>query len=122
NVGHLAIAVENVDRDEDHAQLDAGQVEIDHLHAVGQVAAEPVAGLQAVSQEQVRQAIAAHVEFAEGERGAREFQRLGVAAAEQGEIEEMGEIHAGSSLPFVSTASGNSASPPRKAIDVSATG
>ena len=28
------------------AQLDAGQVEIDHLDAVGEVAAEPVAGRQ----------------------------------------------------------------------------
>ena len=51
------------------------------------------------------------VDFAEGEFAAFEFERHGIAAADEGEVEEMGEVHAGSSLPLVSSARGRSASP-----------
>ena len=71
DVATLAIAVEDVDGDEDDAELDAGEVEIDHLDAVGEVDAEAVAGLEAAAGEQVREPIAARVDFAEGEFAVR---------------------------------------------------
>ena len=66
DVVQLALAIEDVDGNEDHAQLDAGQIQIDHLDAVGQINTEAVAGLQAALCEQLSQAIAAGVDVAEG--------------------------------------------------------
>ena len=34
DVGDLAVPVQDVDGDEDHAELDASQVDVDHLDAV----------------------------------------------------------------------------------------
>src|ERR1035438_5269193 len=97
DVGALAIAVEDVDGDEDDAELDAGEVEIDHLHAIGEVDAEAVAGGESAVREEVGEAIAARVDFAEGVFGRSEFgpefERHGIAAADEGEVEEMGEVH-----------------------------
>ena len=45
DVRDLAVAIEDVDGDEDDAELDAGEIEVDHLDAVGEVDAEAVAGL-----------------------------------------------------------------------------
>ena len=47
DVRDLALAIQNIDGDEDHAQLHAGEIEVDHLQAVGQIDAQPVAGFQA---------------------------------------------------------------------------
>ena len=79
----LALAIQNVDRDENHAQLHGGQIEVDHLDAVGQVNAKAVAGLEAASGEQLRQAIAARVHVAEGVRDALKFERRFVAPADK---------------------------------------
>ena len=95
DVRPLAIAVEDIDGDEDDAQFDAGQVEIDHLHAIGEIDAEAVAGFEPAAGEQVGESIAARVDFAESEFGSREFERHGVAPADEGEVEEMSEVHAG---------------------------
>ena len=81
DVRQLALAVQDIDRNEDHAQLEAGEIQIDHLEAVGQVNAEPVAGFQPALREQLRQAIAARVDIAERVGLALEFKRDVVAAA-----------------------------------------
>ena len=65
DVRHLAIAIQNVDGDEDHAQLDAGEIEIDKLDAVRQVNAQAIAFGQAACGERARHAIAARVDFTE---------------------------------------------------------
>ena len=80
DMGQLALAIENIDRDEDHAQLDAGEIQVDHFEAVGEVDAKAVAGLQPALGEQLSQAIAARVDVAEGVCSALEFER-GVVAA-----------------------------------------
>ena len=101
NVRPLTIAVEDIDGDEDDAEFDAGQVEIDHLHAIGEIHAEAVAGFEPAANEEVGESIAARVDFAEGEFGSSEFERHGVAPADQRDVEEMSEVHAGNSLPRI---------------------
>ncbi len=83
----LAVAIEDVDGDEDDAELDAGEVEVDHLDRVGEVDAKAVAGVEAALGEQLGEAITAGVDVAEGIGGALIFERGGVAAAEEGEVE-----------------------------------
>jgi hypothetical protein len=51
DVVQFAFAVEDVDGNENHAQLDAGQVQVDHLEAVGEINAQPVARLKPALQE-----------------------------------------------------------------------
>ena len=83
DVCDLAIAIEDVDRHENQTQLDRGQINIDHLDAVGQINAHAISRLEPARQEQVCQAIAARVEIAEGIRSALEFERDSIAPAEQ---------------------------------------
>src|SRR5262249_18191983 len=64
----------------------------------------------------------ARVDFTEGVGAAGEFERDGIAASDERKIEKMTEVHAGRSLPRVSTASGSIAIPMRNAIEVRATG
>ncbi len=73
NVGDLAVAVENVHGDEDDAEFHTGQVEIDHLYAVGEVDAEAVALYETAPAEIVRGTVAARVDLAEGEGAAFEL-------------------------------------------------
>ena len=65
--------------------------------------------------------IRARIEFAEGVHASFELERLWLRARE-GKIEQIGDGHSGSGLPFVSTPSGSSASPARNANEVKATG
>src|SRR5438105_7930012 len=46
DVADLAIAIENVDRNEDHAELHAGEIEVDQLDAIGEIDAEAIAFLE----------------------------------------------------------------------------
>ena len=39
----LPLAIENIDRHKNHAGLHAGEIDIDHLHAIRQINAEPIA-------------------------------------------------------------------------------
>ena len=91
----LTIAVEDIDGDEDDAEFDAGQVEIDHLHAIGEIDADAVAGFEPAANQEVAESIAARVDFTEGEFCSSEFERHGVTPADEGGIEEMSEVHAG---------------------------
>ena len=71
----LAVAIEDVDRDEDHAELDAGEIDVDQLDAVAEVDAEPVALGESAGAQRVRDAVAAAFDVAEGELGAFPFER-----------------------------------------------
>src|ERR1700737_1390821 len=92
-MGDLALSVQNVDGHENHAQLDARQVEVDHLQAVGEVYAKAIAGFESALFEQVGDAGAALVDLAEGQRAALELKRDCVPAFDEGEIKQIGEIH-----------------------------
>ena len=66
DVGQFALAIEDVDWNEDHAELDASQIQVNHLDAVGEVDAEAIAGLKPALGQQLGQPIAACVDVAEG--------------------------------------------------------
>ena len=89
DVRDLAVAIENIDRHEDHAQLHASQEQVDHLDAIGQVDAQAVAVLEAAMRQQLRQAVAARIDVAEGVGGALKLQRHDVAAADQRQVKEV---------------------------------
>ena len=89
DMGQLALAVKDVDRDENHAQLEACEIQIDDLQAVGQVDAKPIAGFEPAPRPAIGQPIAARVDIAKRIAGALEFKRRMVAAADEGEIEEV---------------------------------
>ena len=75
-------------------QFHAGQVEIDHLDAIGQVDAESVAGIQAAVRQQIGQALRTRVKFAEREAAVLEFKRHGIAASYERKVEEVVQVHA----------------------------
>ena len=113
DVRDLALAIQDVDGHEDHAELHAGEIEVDHLDAVGEIDAQAVARRRSPRcEQQVRQPIAARVDLAE-----RVMWRLRIRAptVSRRPIRERSkrcsEVHAGSSLPRVSSPSGSSASP-----------
>jgi len=87
DVRDLAVAIKDVEGNEDNAEFDAGQVEVDHLDTVGEINAKPVAGVEAAPVEQLSEAIAAGVDITEGVGGALILERGRVAAAEEGEVE-----------------------------------
>jgi hypothetical protein len=91
-MGQLSLAVENVDRDEDHAEFDAGEIQVDHFEAVGEVDAQAVAGFQSTVSEQLGLAIAARVDVAEGIGDALEFESGGFSTRDEGQVEKIKEI------------------------------
>ena len=92
NMGQFALAVQDVDRNEDHAQLDAGEIHIDHLHAVGKINAKPVAQLQPALSEQQSQAITARVDLAESVGCAFEFESGLVPASGERKIKKVKKV------------------------------
>jgi hypothetical protein len=91
DVSDLAVLIEDVDRHENQTQLDASQVDIDHLDGVGQVDADAIPRFETAREEQLGRVIAARVEIAKGVSCALEFERDGVAAAGEGGGEEFGK-------------------------------
>ena len=87
DVGDLALAIEDVDRHEDHAGFDAGEVEVDQLERVAEVDAEAVACRQASVKQYVGEPVGARVDLAERVLSALPLKGHGVAAADQGEVE-----------------------------------
>src|SRR6185437_14419832 len=122
DVRRLPFAIQNIDRNEDHAQLDRGQIQIDELDAVGQIDAQPIAPAQPPSLQRMRHPIAARIDLAEGVFRALPLQRNIVPPVHQRQIEKLTQIHSGSVFPLVSTPHGSRKIPARNAIDVSATG
>src|SRR5580704_15013653 len=88
----LALAIEDVDGNEDHAQLEAGEIQVDHLEAIGEVNAQAIARFKLAPGQQLSQAIAAGVDIAESVGGSLEFERGLAAASMEGKIEEVKEI------------------------------
>ena len=93
DVGDLALAIKNVDRYKDDAGFDAGQVEVDEFERVEEIDAEAVSGREATAQQQVGEAVGALVDFAEGVLAALPLESHGLAAAEQRQVKEMGQVH-----------------------------
>jgi len=91
-VGQLALAVQDIDGNEDDAQLDAGQIQVDHLDAIGEIDAQAITGLEATLREQVGEPIAACVDVAEGIGDAFKLESGMAAPAGEGEIEKVKEI------------------------------
>ena len=69
NVADFPFAIEDVDRDENHPELETGEQDVDELDAIGEIDGEPIAGLQPAPGQQVCKAIAAGVQVAEAQRG-----------------------------------------------------
>ncbi len=78
DVTHLAVAIQDVDRDDDHAKPRAGQEQIDVLDAVGQIDRQPIARAETSGRELVRHPGGAPVEVCEGVLLARPLERDGV--------------------------------------------
>ncbi|MBK7834659.1 MAG: hypothetical protein IPJ56_20355 [Gemmatimonadetes bacterium] len=102
-MGDFALPVQDVDRDDDHPELHAGQEEIDELGAIGEVEREAISRLHAATLEEARQAVAARVERTEGQRldgaiGALVPERGDVAAPEEREVEQVEKLHGGANL------------------------
>src|ERR1051326_2544898 len=93
DVRDLALAIEDVDRDEDDAELDAGEEEIDQLDTIREVDAEAIAFRVSARSHRVRDAIAARFDVAERVGRSLPLQRGLVAARDQGEVEEVEEVH-----------------------------
>jgi hypothetical protein len=77
----FAFAVKNIDGNEDHAELDAGEIQIDHFDTIRQVNTQAVAGFQTAMGEELRQTITTAVDVAEGKGNTLEFERGLIAAA-----------------------------------------
>ena len=88
-MGQFPLAIKDVDRHENHAQLEACQIEIDNLETIGQVDAKPVTRFETPLCEQLRQTITARVDIAKRVAIALEFKRGMVAAADEGQVKEM---------------------------------
>ena len=93
DVTGFALSVQNVDRNEDEADLRAGDEEIDVLRPVWQIHREPVACRQTASQELSRQPIASGVDLAKRHGLARPFERRPIAAAFERERKEAWQRH-----------------------------
>ena len=89
NVGKLALAIQDVDGDEDDAHLHGSDVQIDELQTICQIHAQAVATLQTSRGECVRHAIRASIELAESVLRTAPLQRYCIAAAYEGQVEEL---------------------------------
>src|SRR6478672_3896838 len=93
DVTSFALSIQNVDWNEDEADLRAGDEEIDVLRPVWQIHPEPVACRQTASQELSREAIASGVDLAKRDGLARAFERTPIAAAFERERKEAWQRH-----------------------------
>src|ERR1035437_7558653 len=96
DVPDLAFLVEHVDRHDDHAELHAGDPEVDDLDSVDQVESEPVTAAQSARLEQLCEPVAPSVNLAECQRrrpavAAIVFDRGAIAALDQRAIVELNE-------------------------------
>ncbi len=69
----LALAVKNIDRHENRAELERGEIQVDHLDAIGEIYAQAVSARKPPSRERARQTVAARVDFPERIFDARPF-------------------------------------------------
>src|SRR6185437_10139408 len=83
NMRNLPVAIKNIDRNNDHAALDARKVNVDHLRAVREVYAEPVAWPEAPGVQQLRQPVASGIDLAERRGRSFKLERNLIAASAQ---------------------------------------
>jgi hypothetical protein len=89
DVVDFAAAIEDVDGHEDHAEAEAGEVEVDELDVVGEIDAETIAALEAAGMKSGGHTAGAEIEIAEGVESAFEFESGFGRAAVEREIEEV---------------------------------
>ena len=92
DVADFAIAVKNVNGDEDDAEAGGGEVEVDELEAVGEEDAEAVSAGEAAVGEKMSHAPSTVIDLAEGIEPVP-FKRWFEAAANEGEVEQVGQGH-----------------------------
>jgi hypothetical protein len=97
-VPQLTLAIQDVDRHEDHTQANTREKQVDERDAVAEVHAEPVATLKSTGCELVRHAARTIVEFTEGQSEydavvTGVLQPNATGAADERKIEELGEMH-----------------------------
>src|SRR5690242_15459278 len=90
---NLAVAIEDIDWNEDHSKLHAREIEVDHFDAVGEIDAEPVAGSEAPGGKKLRDAVAARIDFPESELPSLELEPDRIAAAFQRQVEQIAKSH-----------------------------
>ena len=100
DVPDLAIAIENIDRHENHAELHASQKQLDHVDAVRQMDAEPVARHESPLGQHARQPVTRVLEVAECAAlapafAAKELQRRLVTPCHERKIKELEKVHRG---------------------------
>ena len=61
----FAVAIKDVDRHKDHAELHAREIDVDHLDAIREIDAQPVARAQPFCGQELGQPVTARIEFAE---------------------------------------------------------
>ncbi len=84
DVIHLAVAIQDVDRDDNHAKPRARQKQVDVLEAVGQVDRQPIAGGETTGGQFVRHPRGTPVEVRERVLLTRPFERDGVRTVAEG--------------------------------------
>ena len=99
DVGDLALPIQDVDRDQHHAGLHAGEEEIDELEPVRQLHREPIARLEPAPAQHGRDPRGAVRNLAERQlpptAGPVTDQADGPGASAQGEVEQVAEEHGG---------------------------
>ena len=94
----LALAIQDIHRHEDHAESNAGEIEVDEFDAVGEMDAEAVAANKSARGELVSHARSAYGDVAERERAELavpigELETYAVGATAEREVEELSEVH-----------------------------
>ena len=107
DMGDFAVAIEDVDRDENHAQLHAREIEVDHRQTVGELHADAVALREALMDESGGHAVAPAIQFTEGVLPTLPFECHFIAAIDQRQVKEIAQIHSGKGCPLVSTTKGS---------------
>ena len=92
DVSDFAVAVKDVDGDEDDAEAGGGEVEIDELETVGEEDAEAVSERETPVGEKMSHAGGAVIHLAEGVKPVP-FDRWFEATADEREIEQVGQSH-----------------------------
>ena len=98
DVGDFALAVEDVDGDDDHAELEAGEERVDEGDAVGQEDTQAVAAREPATGEKPCQPMAARIQVSKGEAGHAAARRVGleadlVALTDQTGVEQVEQLH-----------------------------
>ena len=99
DMGDLALPIQDVDRDQDHAGLHAGEEQVDELDAVRQVHREPIARLEPALSQHGRDPRGAVRNLAKRQllptAGSVTDQATVPGASAQGQVEQVAEEHGG---------------------------